>query len=62
MDERWRGTYDAWKLETPEEEDERLGTLLIRRKWNRLYRDPDDARDAQQDREMRGDDRDMGDD
>lgn len=49
-------SYDAWKLMSPEEEDERLGMLLIRRKWNRSYRDPDDARDEQQDREMRGED------
>lgn len=51
--------YDAWKLMSPEdeaEEDERIGMFLLRRKWNKQYRDPDDARDAQQDREMRGDD------
>lgn len=53
-------SYDDWKLETPEEEREREreGALWRRfhRRWGNTDHDPDDARDAQQDREMRGED------
>ena len=42
-------TYDDWKLETPEDESERFARRLYGRKayWER---DPDAARDAEQDR------------
>ena len=42
-------SYDDWKLETPEDEAERFARRLYGRKayWER---DPDEARDAEQDR------------
>ena len=53
-------SYDDWKTETPEDEHQREGALWrrFRRRWGKSWtdRDPDDARDAQQDRETRGED------
>ena len=47
--------YDAWKLMSPDDEREER-RAAARRLLRRLFRDPDAARDAQQDREMRGED------
>jgi len=45
--ERWRSTYDDWKLRTPEEEADRR----TKRRPTK-QRDPDDAYDEWKDRQM----------